>query len=156
MRPSLRLIGFPNLADSTRLPPSRKSLRAGPERAPLAGTAQPAAPYVIAATYDEARDRINLEFDRGFAVAISPRPYPGFRDATAAELQEIEVLGAGSAVYFSRIDQSLSVANLLAEMTGPLPSATSPPLTARKRLSSTGKTPPDPPRAVGRNRTCPP
>lgn len=52
----------------------------------------PAAPRLVDATYDEARDRINLEFDRGFAMAISPRPNPGFQDAAARELKEVEIL----------------------------------------------------------------
>ena len=123
----------------------------------LIGEGQLAAPRVIAVTYDEARDRINLEFDRGFAVAISPRRYPGFANATASDLRAIKILGSGDGVHFSRIDQSLSVANLLAELTAPL--ASSSPRSTRAfgqptirvqggyLVGPTGETPPTPPTA---------
>lgn len=136
--------------------PFWKPSRAEQQRAHLAGEGRLAAPRVIAVTYDEARDRINLEFDRGFAVAISPRRYPGFENATASELREIEVLGSGDGVHFSRIDQSLSVANLLAELTAPLASSSARPTRARSQPTirvqggylggPTGETPPTPPK----------
>lgn len=93
-----------------------------PTAAELARAKQSAAVYgttprVIAASYDEIRDRLNLEFDRGFAVAFSPRAFPGFLHATPRDLREIEILGSGDAVYFGHIDESLSVANLIAELT---------------------------------------
>lgn len=109
----------------------RKPARAELQRAHLAGAA---APRVIAVTYDGVRDRVSLEFDRGFAVAISPRLYPGFENAIASDLSEIEILGSGDAVHFTRINQSLLVANLLAELTGPPSPSLARATTARKEL----------------------
>lgn len=158
---NLLQIGCPNSAAltpqfwSSGLAPFWKPSRAEQQRADLAGEGRLAAPRVIEVTYDEARDRINLEFDRGFAVAISPRRYPGLENATASELREIEVLGSGDGVHFSRIDQSLSVANLLAELTAPLASSSARPTRARNQpairvqggylVGPTGETPPTPP-----------
>lgn len=101
----------------------RKTTPADLERAKLAGVTRAHASRVIAADYDEARDRLNLEFDRGFAVSVSLRALPGFKRATSHDLGSIEILGSGDAVYFSRIHQSLSVANLLAELMEPLTSS---------------------------------
>ena len=141
---------------SSGLAPFWKPARAEQQRAHLAGEGQLAAPRVIAVTYDEARDRINLEFDRGFAVAISPRRYPGFENATASELREIEILGSGDAVYFCRIDQSLNVPNLLAELTEPLSSSANwrpsdhnqPPMRVQGGylVRTSGEPPPPPPK----------
>ena len=156
-----RQIGYPNLAAltpqfwSSGLAPFWKPTRAEQQRAHLAGEGGLAAPRVIAVTYDEARDRINLEFDRGFAVSISPRRYPGFESATASELREMEILGSGDSVHFSRIDLSLSVRNLLAELTAPLASSSARSTRARNQptirvqggylVGPTEETPPTPP-----------
>ena len=96
-----------------------KSIAQELQQAKLAGAARAAAPRVVTAGYDEARDRLSLEFDRGFAVAVSLRGFPGFPDATAQDLSAVEILGSGHAVYFGRIDQSLNIANLLAELAEP-------------------------------------
>lgn len=101
----------------------RNSTAADLNRAKLIGAARAAAPRVIAAEYDEGRDRLELEFDHGFAVAVSRQGVPGLQNATAQDLREIEVLGSGDAVYFRRIDQSLNIPNLLAELTEPLSSS---------------------------------
>lgn len=95
----------------------RKSNAADLQRAKLVGAA---APRVIAAEYDEGRDRLALEFDRGFAIAVSLRAVPGFQNVIAQDLREIEILGSGDAVHFARINQSLNVPKLLAELTEPL------------------------------------
>lgn len=104
----------------------RKSTTAELKRAKHVGAARTTAPRVVAAEYDEARDRLTLEFDRGFAVAASLRGFPGFLHATTLDLRAIEILGSGDAVYFGRIDRSLDVANLLAELTGPPRTSTRP------------------------------
>ncbi|MDP1601135.1 DUF2442 domain-containing protein [Phenylobacterium sp.] len=109
----------------------RKSTAAGLKHAKQVGAARAAAPRVVAAEYDEARDRLALEFDQGFAVAVSLRGFPGFQHATALDLRAIEILGSGDAVYFGRLDRSLDVANLLAELTG-LPTASTRPRTGTR------------------------
>ena len=92
-------------------------------RAKALGAARAAAAQAIAVGYDDARDRLTLEFDSGFGVAVSLRSFSGFQHATADDLQEIEILGSGGALHFPRIDQSLSIANLLAELMEPLRAA---------------------------------
>ena len=134
----------------------RKSGAAEIQQAKLAGAVRAAAPRVTAAEYDEARDRLTLEFDRGFAVAVSVREFPGFRDATALDLIAVEILGSGHAVYFSRIDQSLNVANLISELTGPGPAGPNARAEARRHppmrvqggylVTSNGGPPPPPPK----------
>jgi hypothetical protein len=134
----------------------RKSRAAELLQAKLAGAARAATPCVITAEYDEARDRLTLEFDRGFSVAVSVRGFPGFRDATALDLSAVEILGSGQAVYFGRIDQSLNVANLIAELTAPAPAAAKARAEPRrhppKRVqggylpASSGEPPPPPPK----------
>ena len=53
----------------------RKSTAAEVKRAKHVGAARAAAPRVVAAEYDEARDRLTLEFDQDFAVAVSLRGF---------------------------------------------------------------------------------
>ena len=98
----------------------RKATAAELQQAKLAGAARAAAPHVVTAEYDEPRDRLTLEFDRGFALSISLRNISSFQRATAQDLSSIEILGSGDAVYFDRIDQSLSVATLLLDLVAPL------------------------------------
>ena len=90
------------------------------ERAMSSDTARASAPRVIAADYNEIRDRLRLEFDRGFAVAMSFRAWAGFEHATSDDLGEIQVLGPDDTIYFGRIHQSLSAVTLLADLTGHL------------------------------------
>lgn len=133
-----------------------KSTAAELRRAKLAGAVRAAAPRVIAAEYDEARDRLALEFDRGFAVALSVRGFPGFQEAIALDLSAIEILGSGDVLYFSRIDQSLNVANLLAELTEPSTASANARAEARRHptmrvqggylATSNGEPPPPPPK----------
>jgi hypothetical protein len=96
----------------------QKSTATELQRAKMAGAMGATAPRVITAEFDQARDRLVLEFDQGFAVAVSLRGFPGFQHATALDLSAIEILGSGDALHFGRIDQSLNVSNLLEEMTG--------------------------------------
>ena len=157
----VRYAGFPSWAASCggaefKLAIFRKSTPADLKRAKLVGAARAAAPRVIAAEYDEARDRLALEFDRGFAIAVSLRGVPGFQNATAQDLREIEILGSGDAVYFCRIDQSLNVPNLLAELTEPLSSSANwrpsdhnqPPMRVQGGylVRTSGEPPPPPPK----------
>ena len=134
----------------------RKSTAGELRRAKAIGAARAAAPQVIAVGYDDARDRLTLEFDRGFGVAVAFRAFPGFQHATVEDLREIEILGSGGAVHFPRIDQSLSIANLLAELIGPFRSSanrrTSPPGEPPMRVQggylcrASGEPPPSPPK----------
>lgn len=134
----------------------RKSTAAEVKHAKHVGAARAAAPRVVAAEYDEARDRLTLEFDQGFAVAVSLRGFSGFQHANALDLRAIEIRGSGDAVYFGRIDRSLSVANLLAELTGPPTASTRPQTGARQQPpirvqggyvgGTNGEPPPPPPK----------
>lgn len=98
----------------------RKPSPAETERAKLAGAARAAAPRFTAASYDEVRGRLCLEFDRGFALVVSLTMLPGFEHASADDLRDIEILASGDAVYFRHIDHSLSASSLLADLTGAL------------------------------------
>lgn len=146
------------LGAESKLAIFRKSTAAQLKHAKQVGGLRAATPRVVAVEYDEARDRLTLEFDQGFAVAVSLRGFPGFQHATALDLRAIEILGSGDAVYFGRIDRSLNVANLLAKLTGPPTASTKPRTGARQQApirvqggyvgGINGEPPPPPPKGV--------
>jgi hypothetical protein len=90
------------------------------EAAQVRGTgAQRARPRVVTAHFDVSVARIVLELDRQCSIAFDPAVYPYLSAASGFELEEIEVLGAGAAINFPRLDISLSLENLIADLLAP-------------------------------------
>lgn len=81
-----------------------------------AGAQRAAGPLVTAAHLDAARGRIVLELDRQCSIAFDPAIYPVLAKASLLNLEEIAILGRGSAINFPRVDVSVSVENLLADL----------------------------------------
>lgn len=73
-------------------------------------------PLVMAAHFDASRGRIVLELNRQCSIAFEPAAYPYLAKASLSDLEEIEILGSGSAVNFPRVDVSLSVERLIADL----------------------------------------
>lgn len=83
-----------------------------------AGALRALGPCAMRARFDAGRGRIVLELDRGVSLAFEPAIYPDLASAGAADLAEVEILGAGTAINFPRIDVSLSLEILIADLLG--------------------------------------
>ncbi|TRW16654.1 DUF2442 domain-containing protein [Glacieibacterium frigidum] len=70
-------------------------------------------PRARAARYDAAADRIVIDLVNGTSFAFPPRLAQGLRDASAADLAEVEVAGAGFGLHWERLDTDFSVRGLL-------------------------------------------
>lgn len=92
-----------------------------------AGARRAAGPLAKAAHFDGARGRIVVELNRQCSIAFDPAVYPYLAQASHAELEEIEILAAGTAINFPRIDVSLSLASLVADLLAPADDQAPPP-----------------------------
>ena len=84
-----------------------------------AGEQRAGGPLATSAHLDTARGRIALDLDRQCSIAFHPAVYPVLAAASHLELEEIEILGAGTAINFPRIDVSVSLASLIADLFAP-------------------------------------
>ena len=75
-------------------------------------------PRAVAARYDRRRDRIIVDLTNGCAFAFPPRLAQGLEDATAAQLAQVEILGAGYGLHWEALDADLSIPGLLAGLFG--------------------------------------
>ena len=75
-------------------------------------------PRAVAARYDRRRDRVIVDLSNGCAFAFPPRLAQGLDDATAAQLAQVEVLGAGYGLHWEALDADLSIPGLLAGLFG--------------------------------------
>lgn len=71
-------------------------------------------PRTRAARYDAAADRIIVDLVNGATFSFAPWLAQGLRGASAAELAEVEVLGAGFGLHWESLDADFSVPGLLA------------------------------------------
>ena len=69
--------------------------------------------YAVAARYDKARRQIVVELANGMSLLVPARLIQGLQDATAKELAEIEILGAGSGLYWPQLAVDIGVEGLL-------------------------------------------
>jgi hypothetical protein len=69
--------------------------------------------YAIAARYDKSSQRIVVELANGITLLIPARLIQGLQKAAARELAEIEILGAGSGLYWPKLEVDIGVAGLL-------------------------------------------
>jgi hypothetical protein len=75
-------------------------------------------PRANAAHYDRQLDRVIVELTNGWTFAFPPRLAQGLQDATAEQLPQVEILGAGSGLHWEALDADLSVPGLLAGLFG--------------------------------------
>lgn len=84
------------------------------------GAQRIAGPLALAAHFDTLGGRVVVELDRQCSFAFDPTICPSLSGAGGFELSEIEILGAGTAINFPRIDISLSLAHLISDLLAPI------------------------------------
>jgi Protein of unknown function (DUF2442) len=75
-------------------------------------------PRANAARYDRQLDRVIVELTNGCTFAFPPRLAQGLQDASAEQLAQVEILGAGSGLHWEAFDADLSIPGLLAGLFG--------------------------------------
>ncbi len=74
--------------------------------------------YAIAARYDKATRRVMVELANGVTLLVPARLIQGLQEGAPKDLAEIEILGAGSGLYWPKLEVDISVAGLLAGVFG--------------------------------------
>jgi len=75
-------------------------------------------PRASAARYDRKLGRVVVELTNGCTFAFPPHLAQGLRAATAEQLAQVEILGAGSGLHWEALDADLSIPALLAGLFG--------------------------------------
>ncbi len=75
-------------------------------------------PRAMAARYDRQLDRVIVDLTNGCTFAFPPRAAQGLEQATAEQLEAVEVLGVGFGLHWEELDADLSVGGLLAGLFG--------------------------------------
>ena len=75
-------------------------------------------PRAVAARYDRRRDRVIVDLSNGCVFAFPPRLAQGLEHATAEQLAQVEILGAGYGLHWEALDADLSIPGLLAGLFG--------------------------------------
>jgi hypothetical protein len=83
---------------------------AAAERARVAERTEPRA---VSATYDRRAGRVVIELRNGCSFSVPAELCEGLRGASADELSDVTVLGAGEALHWEALDADLGVPELL-------------------------------------------
>jgi hypothetical protein len=75
-------------------------------------------PRAAAARYDRSLDRLIVELTNGCSFTFPPHLAQGLEAATAQQLAQVEILGAGTGLHWEALDVDLSIAGLLAGLFG--------------------------------------
>ena len=75
-------------------------------------------PRAAAARYDRQLERVIVELTNGCTFSFPPRLAQGLEAATAEQLSQVEILGAGSGLHWETLDIDLSLPGLLAGLFG--------------------------------------
>ncbi len=75
-------------------------------------------PRAAAARYDREAGRIVVELTNGCTFAFPPALAQGLEQATAIELAQVEILGAGYGLHWEALDADLSIPGLLSGIFG--------------------------------------
>ena len=75
-------------------------------------------PLATRVRYDRRTSRIVLTLNNGSILEVPVRRLQGLANATVAELAKVRILGPGTAVEWTELDQQYSVTGLLAGMFG--------------------------------------
>ena len=70
-------------------------------------------PIAVSARYDRASERIVIALNSGLEVGFSPKNAEGLENASAAELEKIEISPSGTGIHFPKLDADLYVPALL-------------------------------------------
>jgi hypothetical protein len=70
-------------------------------------------PHAVSVRYDRRIGRIVIHLSTGLDVAFSPRNAQGLEDATAADLNDIEISPSGLGIHFPKLDADLYLPALL-------------------------------------------
>jgi hypothetical protein len=74
---------------------------------------QSSVPRAIAAHYDRKSRRIVIQLSSNLDVSFSPENAEGLENATATQLEEIEITPSGFGIYFPKLDADLYVPAIL-------------------------------------------
>ena len=75
-------------------------------------------PRAAVARYDRSLDRLIVELTNGCSFTFPPHLAQGLEAATAQQLAQVEILGAGTGLHWEALDVDLSIAGLLAGLFG--------------------------------------
>jgi hypothetical protein len=70
-------------------------------------------PHAAAARYDAKSDRVIVDLTNGATFAFPPRLVQGLNQATAEQLGEVEIIGAGHGLHWEALDVDYSVPGLV-------------------------------------------
>lgn len=76
-------------------------------------TMREAQPRAAAARYDAKANRVVVDLSNGATFAFPPRLVEGLRDANAAEIAEVEVIGRGFGLHWEGLDLDYTVPGLV-------------------------------------------
>jgi hypothetical protein len=74
--------------------------------------------YAVAARYDKSSRRVVVDLANGTTLLVPARLIQGLQKAAEGKLSEIEILGAGSGLYWPKLEVDIGVAGLLAGVFG--------------------------------------
>lgn len=77
-------------------------------------------PHALSVHFDREHHRVVIHLDTGLDLSFDPRSAFGLENATAGDLSEVEVVGAGGSIHFPKLDEFFSVPKLLEGFLGPL------------------------------------
>jgi hypothetical protein len=75
-------------------------------------------PAAVAVRYDETAGKIVVSLANGVDISFPPDAAQGLEGAKPAELREVEVTGAGTGIYFPKLDADLYVPGLVEGVMG--------------------------------------
>jgi predicted TPR repeat methyltransferase len=75
-------------------------------------------PRAAAARYDRAAERVVVELTNGCTFAFPPQLAQELENATADQLAQVEILGAGYGLHWEALDVDLAVPDLLTGLLG--------------------------------------
>lgn len=96
------------------VPITAKAFREGAERGKKIG------PHAVSALFDKKHHKIVLHLDTGIDISFDPRQAYGLEKATANELRNVDVVGAGGTIHFPELDTFLSIPRILEGFLGPM------------------------------------
>ncbi len=74
--------------------------------------------WVVAARYDKAAAKVVISLANGVDISFPPSAAQGLEHATPSQLRDVEVTGAGTGVFFPKLDADLHVPGLIEGVMG--------------------------------------
>ncbi len=75
-------------------------------------------PHAVSARYDERLNRILVRLSNRLEIALNPVDHQALHHATAEQLGQIELWGAGYEIYFPKLDEGVYVPSLIQGILG--------------------------------------